>query len=114
MTIKDIMSCITDEAPLFWQEDYDNAGLQIGDENAETRKALIALDVTEGVVAEAVAKGCDLIISHHPLLFHGLKQITPQTATERIVIEAIKHRIAIVSMHTNLDNYYRGVSYMLA
>ena len=114
MTIKDIMSCITDEAPLFWQEDYDNAGLQIGDLNAETRRALITLDVTEEVVAEAVAKNCDLIISHHPLLFHGLKHITPQTATERIVMAAIKNDIAIFSMHTNLDNYYRGVSYRLA
>ena len=114
MTVKDIMDCITSEAPLFWQEDYDNAGLQIGDENAEIHKVLITLDVTEAVVKEAIAKQCDMIVSHHPLLFHGLKQITPQNATERMVMEAIKHNIAIVSMHTNLDNYYQGVSYYLA
>ena len=90
MTVKDIMDCITSEAPLFWQEDYDNAGLQIGDENAEIHKVLITLDVTEAVVKEAIAKQCDMIVSHHPLLFHGLKQITPQNATERMVMEAIK------------------------
>lgn len=114
MTVKDIMNCITEIAPLQWQEDYDNAGLQVGDLNAEVHKALIALDVTEELVEEAVAKQCDLIVSHHPLIFRGLKHLTPQTYIERVVMKAIKYDIAIVSMHTNLDNSYLGVSRMLA
>jgi dinuclear metal center YbgI/SA1388 family protein len=114
MTVKDILNCITEVAPLHWQESYDNAGLQVGDLNAETRKALIALDVTEELVDEAVVKNCDLIISHHPLIFHGLKHLTPQTYIERVVMKAIKHDIAIISMHTNLDNSFQGVSRVLA
>ena len=114
MTVKEIMACITDIAPLRWQEDYDNAGIQVGDLNAEVHKALIALDVTEELVDEAVAKHCDLIISHHPLIFRGLKHLTPETFIERVVMKAIKHDIAIISMHTNLDNSYLGVSRVLA
>lgn len=114
MNVKEIMNCITEIAPLQWQEDYDNAGLQVGDVNAEVHKALIALDVTEELVDEAIDKQCDLIVSHHPLIFRGLKHLTPQTYIERVVMKAIKHDIAIVSMHTNLDNSYLGVSRVLA
>lgn len=114
MTVNDILSCITEVAPLRWQEDYDNAGIQVGDLNAEVHKALIALDVTEELLDEAVAKSCDLVISHHPLIFHGLKHLTPETYIERVVMKAIKHDIAIISMHTNLDNSYLGVSRILA
>ena len=114
MTVKDILNCITEVAPLQWQESYDNAGLQVGDLNAEPNKALIALDVTEELIDEAIAKNCDLVISHHPLIFHGLKHITPQTFIERIIVKAVKYDIAIISMHTNLDNSYLGVSRVLA
>jgi dinuclear metal center YbgI/SA1388 family protein len=114
MTVKDILNCITEVAPLQWQESYDNAGLQVGDLNAEAHKALICLDITEEVVEEAIAKKCDLIISHHPLIFRGLKHLTPETYIERAVMKAIKHDIALISMHTNLDNSYLGVSRVLA
>ena len=114
MTVNDILNCITEIAPLKWQEHYDNAGIQVGDLNAEVRKALIALDVTEELADEAITKHCDLIISHHPLIFHGLKHLTPNTYIERVVMKAIKHDIAIISMHTNLDNSYLGVSRVLA
>lgn len=114
MTVKDIMACITEIAPLQWQEHYDNAGIQVGDLNAETHKALICLDITEAVVDEAVAKQCDLIISHHPLIFHGMKHLTPETYIERAVMKAVKHDVAMISMHTNLDNSYLGVSRILA
>ena len=77
MKVSDILNCITEVAPIDWQESYDNAGLQVGDENAEAKKALVTLDVTEELVDEAIEKGCDLIVSHHPLIFRGLKQITP-------------------------------------
>ncbi len=114
MTVNDILYCLTEVAPLSWQEDYDNAGLQVGDLNAVVTKALIALDVTEALVDEAVAKSCDLIVSHHPLIFRGLKHLTPATDVERAVVKAVKHDIAILSMHTNLDNSYLGVSRVLA
>lgn len=114
MTVKDIMGCITAIAPLSWQEDYDNAGLQVGDLGAEVHKALIALDVTEAVVNEALAKQCDLIVSHHPLIFKGLKHVTSRSFIERIVRKAIKQDLNIISMHTNLDNSYWGVSRVLA
>ena len=114
MTVKDILNCITEVAPLQWQESYDNAGLQVGDLNAEAHKALICLDITEEVVDEAIAKKCDLIISHHPLIFRGLKHLTPETYIERAVMKSIKHDIAMISMHTNLDNSYLGVSRVLA
>lgn len=114
MTVKDILNCITEIAPLQWQESYDNAGLQVGDLNAEAHKALICLDITEEVVDEAIAKHCNVIVSHHPLIFKGLKHLTPQTYIERAVMKAIKHDIAMISMHTNLDNSYLGVSRVLA
>lgn len=114
MTVKDIMGCITEVAPLQWQEHYDNAGLQVGDLHAVVSKALIALDVTEALVDEAIAKSCDLIISHHPLIFRGIKQLSPETYIGRAVMKAVKHDIAIISMHTNLDNSYLGVSRVLA
>ena len=110
MTVKDILNCITEIAPLHWQESYDNAGLQVGDLNAEAHKALICLDITEAIVDEAIAKKCDLIVSHHPLIFRGLKHLTPETYIERAVMKAVKHDIAMISMHTNLDNSYLGVS----
>ena len=114
MTVNDILSCITEIAPLRWQEHYDNAGVQVGDLNAEVHKALICLDITEEIVDEAIAKQCDLIVSHHPLIFHGLKHITPSTYIERAVTKALKHDVAMISMHTNLDNSYLGVSRVLA
>lgn len=114
MIVNDILSCITEIAPLRWQEHYDNAGIQVGDLNAEVHKALICLDITEEVVDEAVAKQCNLIVSHHPLIFHGLKHITQETYIERAVTKALKHDIAMISMHTNLDNSYLGVSRVLA
>lgn len=114
MTVKDILNCITEVAPLHWQEHYDNAGLQVGDLNAEAHKALICLDITEEIVDEAVDKGCDLIVSHHPLIFHGLKHLTPETYIERAVMKAVKHDIAMICMHTNLDNSYLGVSRVLS
>ena len=114
MTVNDILSCITEIAPLRWQEHYDNAGIQVGDLNAEVHKALICLDITEEIVDEAIAKRCDLIVSHHPLIFRGLKHLSPETYIERAVMKAVKHDIAIVSMHTNLDNSHLGVSRVLA
>lgn len=112
--VKDIIEALTEVAPLSFQESYDNAGLQVGDDQAGADKALVCVDVTEAIVNEAIEKRCNLIVSHHPLLFKGLKRVTPQTSVERIVAQALKHDIAIVSMHTNFDNSFMGVNRILA
>lgn len=112
MKIGDIISAIEEQAPLWLQESWDNAGLQVGDPVCEATGALLCVDVTEAIVDEAVARGVNLIVSHHPLLFKGLKRITCASATERIVIKAIKHGITIYSAHTNIDSAARvGVSW---
>jgi dinuclear metal center YbgI/SA1388 family protein len=112
--INDIAQAIEDIAPLALQEDYDNAGLLVGDRNAEAKAALLCLDVTEKVEDEAIAKNCNLIISHHPLIFKGLKSITGKNETERCVLKAIKNDIAIYAAHTNLDNSFTGVNAKIA
>ena len=96
------------------QEDWDNAGLQVGLTEAEVSGALLCLDVTEQVVDEAISKGCNLIVSHHPLIFRKLRQIAGKDGVQRCVIKAIKNDIAIVSMHTNLDSAEGGVNHMMA
>ena len=114
MILQDIINIIESVAPLSYQESWDNSGLQVGDRNAKVHAALLTVDVTESVVNEAINKHCDLIISHHPLLFHGLKQITGSTPQERCVEKAIRHNIAIYSSHTSMDAYLHGVSGKIA
>ena len=109
-----MLSALERFAPLPLQESWDNAGLQLGLTEAEVSGALLCLDVNEQIVDEAVAKGCNLIVSHHPLLFRGLKQISGADYVQRSVIKAIKHDIVIVSMHTNMDNALDGVNWKIA
>jgi dinuclear metal center protein, YbgI/SA1388 family len=108
------MNCILQVAPLNLQENYDNSGLLIGEESTLVERALITLDVTEEVIDEAISKSCDLIVSHHPLIFKGLKRLGGRNPIERMVVKAIQNRISILSMHTNLDNSFSGVSRALA
>ena len=103
-----IISQITDHlerlAPPAWQESYDNAGLLTGSPGWDCRGVLVSLDTTEEVVLEARARGCNLVVSHHPIIFGGLKKITGKNYVERAVISAIKNDIALYAIHTNLDN----------
>jgi dinuclear metal center YbgI/SA1388 family protein len=114
MKLKELTSYLETEIPLSFQESYDNSGLQVGDPEMDINSALVTLDVTEDVLAEAAVKGCDVIISHHPVIFHGLKKLTGKTATERIVLKAVKQGTAIYSAHTNLDVIAGGVSRKMA
>lgn len=114
MTLKEIINIIESVAPLGQQEEWDNSGLQVGNREAEINSALLTVDVTEAVVNEAVKKKCDLIISHHPLIFHGLYNLTSSTPQQRCVENAIKHNIAIYSAHTSLDCALNGVSGRMA
>ena len=115
MKIREIIGALEEFAPLSLQDSYDNAGLQIGlTEDAEATGALLCLDVTEDVLDEAVRKGCNMVVSHHPLLFRPCKSITGADYIERCIIKAIKNDIAIYSAHTNLDNAKNGVNYRIA
>ncbi len=109
------MLCALEQfAPLPLQESWDNAGLQVGLTEAEVSGALLCLDVNEAIVEEAIQKGCNLIVSHHPLLFHGLKQISDADYVQRTVVKALKHDVVVVSMHTNMDNAQGGVNWKIA
>jgi len=110
MKIKDITTALEAWAPRSLQEDYDNSGLQVGDPDAEVASALVCLDCTEEVVEEAARLGCGLIISHHPVIFRGLKSLSGKSYVERTILAAIKHGIALYAIHTNLDNVLDGVN----
>lgn len=112
--IKEVVFALERFAPLPLQESYDNAGLQVGLTEAEASGALLCLDVTEEVIDEAVSLGCNLVVSHHPLLFRGLKAVSDRNLAERCVRKAILNDIVIYSAHTNLDNAEDGVNFKIA
>jgi len=114
MEVKSIAQIIESFAPLALQESYDNAGLLVGNPDMLTTGALLCIDVTEAVIDEAIALNVNLVISHHPLIFNGLKKITGQNEVQRCVIKAIKHDIAIYAAHTNIDNVIEGVNGRIA
>ena len=114
MKIKEVLSALERFAPLPLQESWDNAGLQVGLTETEVSGALLCLDVTEKIVEEAIQKGCNLIVSHHPLLFRGLKTISDLTDVQRTVMKTIKNGICVISMHTNMDNAKGGVNFKIA
>ncbi|MDR1003616.1 MAG: Nif3-like dinuclear metal center hexameric protein [Prevotellaceae bacterium] len=114
MRIKEVIDALERFAPLPLQDDFDNAGMQIGLTEAEVTGALLCLDVTEAVVDEAIAWGYNLIVAHHPLLFKGCKSITGANYVERCILQAIRNDIAIYAAHTNLDNVPEGVNFKIA
>ncbi|MCM1312320.1 MAG: Nif3-like dinuclear metal center hexameric protein [Bacteroides sp.] len=115
MKIREILEALEVFAPLSLQDGYDNAGLQIGlTEDAEATGALLCLDVTEAVIDEAVSRQCNVIVSHHPLLFRPCKNITSADYVGRCIFKAIKNGMAIYAAHTNLDNAFGGVNWKIA
>ncbi len=114
MKIKQVTEALELFAPLPLQEGWDNAGLQVGLTEAEVSGALLCLDVTEAVVDEAIATGCNLIVSHHPLIFHKLARLTGDDYVQRTVMKAISAGVTIASMHTNMDNARGGVNFKMA
>lgn len=104
MKIKDITQFLETIAPPQYQEGYDNAGLIVGDPMTEITGVLICLDSIETIIDEAVERGCNLVVAHHPIVFKGLKRFTGKNYVERTIIKAIKNDIAIYAIHTNLDN----------
>ena len=114
MNIQDIIKELEKWAPLSYQESYDNAGLIVGDPNMPCNKVLCSLDCTEAVIEEAIQIGANMIVSHHPIVFKGMKQFQMESYVARTVIKAIKNNIAIYAIHTNLDNIIEGVNKTLA
>ncbi|MEP6676017.1 MAG: Nif3-like dinuclear metal center hexameric protein [Ferruginibacter sp.] len=114
MKINEVIGCLENIAPPSLQESYDNCGLLTGSDSWECSGIIVSLDATEAVVEEAIAKGCNLIVAHHPIIFSGLKKITGKNYVERTVIAAIKNDIAIYAIHTNLDNVLHGVNGRIA
>ena len=113
MQIQSVIDYLNELYPLHYQEDYDNAGHKIGDATQELTGILVALDVTDEVIDETLASGFNLIVSHHPMIFAGLKSLVPSTSQTRMLNKLIKNDICVYSAHTNLDNLPGGVSYIL-
>ena len=114
MKVKDIIKVIEGFAPLSIQEGWDNSGLCVGSPEDDVNSVLLALDCTPALVDEAVSCGADMIVTHHPLIFSGLKKISPDDMTGAAVIKAIKAGISIYSAHTNADKVLAGVSGAMA
>ncbi len=112
-TVGELVRFLESKAPLGTQESYDNSGLLVGSRDALIEGVLLSLDCTEAIVQEAIDKNCNVIVSHHPIIFKGLKSLTGKNYVEKTVIKAIKHDIAIYAIHTNLDNYLFGVNYKI-
>lgn len=110
MKIAEIISSLEKLAPRVYQEAYDNSGLICGNPDAGINKVLCTLDCTEAVIHEAVARGCGMVVAHHPIVFSGLKSLTGKTYVERTVMEAIRQDVAIYAIHTNLDKAWMGVN----
>jgi len=115
MQIKDITGYLESIAPTHLQESYDNAGLIVGNPTTEVTGVLTSLDCTETIIKEAKARGCNLVVAHHPIVFRGLKRFNGSNYVERTVIKAIKEDVAIYAIHTNLDNVrHQGVNERIA
>ena len=115
MIVQDIINILEQTAPLYLQESYDNAGLIVGEADMPLSGVLFCLDTTEAIVDEALAKGCNLIVAHHPVVFRGLKKINGTNWVERTVMKALRAHVAVYAIHTNLDNVHlQGVNAMIA
>lgn len=114
MKIKDVIAVIEAVAPLALQESYDNGGLNVGMPDDDVTAVMVCVDVTDEVVSEAIAKGANLIVSHHPLLFHPLRQLGGNNYIERLIRRCVKENIALYAAHTALDRARHGVSYKMA
>jgi dinuclear metal center YbgI/SA1388 family protein len=112
--IKDVVRLLEQLAPPDYQESYDNVGLQTGDPEAEVRGVLVTLDCTPEIVAEAMERGCNMIVAHHPVIFKALRQITGHNLLEKTLLASIRNNIAIYACHTNLDHVRHGVNAKIA
>ncbi len=114
MKINNVLDILESWAPKEIAEDFDNVGLLIGDPSRALKNILVTLDATEDIVEEAIKKGCNLIISYHPIIFDGIKKISEQDYVQKTIVKSIENRISIYAIHTSIDNHPNGISYSLA
>lgn len=114
INLSEIISFMEKAFPLSYAEDFDNVGLLCGRRNRSVSKVLICLDCTSQVVKEAVKTKCDLIISHHPVIFEPIKSVSDESALGKILVNAIENNISIYSAHTNLDSAKGGLTEYIA
>ena len=114
MKLIEIIKILEAEFPPEGAYEWDNVGLLVGDNTAEISKILVSLDITEKTIAEAVDNGCQLILSHHPMMFSGIKRITSASSEGRILLSAIKNGLNIYAAHTNCDVAPKGINAYLA
>lgn len=112
--VRHISTFLNQWAPPNTKLDYDNVGLLVGDPSQHISKVLTCLDITLDVVDEAINRGCELIVAHHPLIFKSINRINPVDEQGKIIYELIKHDISLIAAHTNLDAALDGVSFVLA
>lgn len=112
--ISEVIACIEQMAPLAYQESWDNSGVQVGDVSQEVKSVLLCVDITEATLNEAIERGANLVISHHPLIFKGIKKLIGRNYIERVIIKAIQHNIVLYSAHTNMDKCMGGVNFRIA
>ena len=112
--VKEIYQLIDNFAPFETQMDFDNAGFLVGRGDRAVERVLVALDITKVVVEEAVRRGCQLIVSHHPVLFGGVKSVTDETVTGRVLLALAENGLSAICAHTNLDAAEGGVNDCLA
>ncbi|MEL6537802.1 MAG: Nif3-like dinuclear metal center hexameric protein [Bacteroidota bacterium] len=114
LKIKDLTQYLDKVVPAAYMESYDNVGLLVGTPEAEISGVLVSLDMTEAVIEEAIAEGCNLIVAHHPIIFKGLKRLTGSNYVERTVMLALEKGVRLYAAHTNLDNQHTGVNRVIA
>ena len=114
MTAREIAAVVEEFAPLETQESWDNAGFCIGSPEQEVHGVMVALDCTKELIREAVRHGADMVVTHHPLVFGGLKKICPEDPVGAAVIEAIRSGVVIYAAHTNADKADGGVNTLMA
>lgn len=114
MKARQVADIIESFAPLDTQESWDNAGLSIGSPEAEVKGIMVGFDCTPALIEEAVAAGCNMVVTHHPLIFKGVKKINPDTFLGATIISAIKNDIVVYAAHTNADKAADGVSRLMA
>ena len=112
--VKEIYQLIDNFAPFETQMDFDNAGFLVGRGDSAVERVLVALDITKVVVEEAVRRGCQLIVSHHPVIFGGVKSVTDETVTGRVLLALAENGLSAICAHTNLDAAEGGVNDCLA
>lgn len=110
LKVEDIKDFYESIAPFYMKYDFDNIGILVGFPENTVKKVLIALDITDNVIEEAIATGADLIVSHHPIIFEPLKRVSEDDIKGRKIIKMIQNGISAICLHTNMDSAAGGVN----